>query len=317
MIRIYMNSSAYPIRVVVDRTGLKADLIRVWERRYQAVKPDRSPTGRRLYSDEDISRLNLLRRAVESGWRIGDVSPRSDDDLAELVADHERALTERDVVASSTDRFKGSDRDYLHECLEAMETMDISLLENLLALAEMEQGLPEVLDNLVSPLLIEIGLRWEKGEIKLGQEHMVSAALRHYLDSVRARGNVNGNGPTLLSTTPAGQNHEFGALMTAATAATLGWNSKYMNPNTPATEIAWVARALNARAVALSIVYPANDAVLHSELLNLTSLLPTDTYLLVGGSSAAVYKSVIQDRGTCVFLNSQREVRGFLVSHQD
>ncbi len=264
-----------------------------------------------------VSRLNLLRRAVESGWRIGDVSARSDDDLAELVADHERALTERAVVAGNTNRFKGSDRDYLHECLEAIDAMDISLMETLLTLAEMEQGLPEVLDNLVSPLLIEIGLQWEKGENTIGQEHMVSAALRHYLDSVRARGNVNGNGPTLLSTTPTGQNHELGALMTAATAATLGSKSKYMNPNTPATEIAWVARALNARAVALSIVYPVNDAVLYSELRHLTELLPADTYLLVGGSAAAAYKSVLQDAGPCVFLNNQKEARAFLASHRD
>ena len=312
-----MNSSAYPIRVVVDRTGLKADLIRVWERRYQAVTPDRSPTGRRLYSDEDISRLNLLRSAVESGWRIGDVSARSDDDLAELVAGHERALTERSVSPDSTDRFKGSDRDYLRECIAAMDTMDISLMEKLLGLAEMEQGFPGVFDNLVAPLLVEIGLQWQKGEIKIGQEHMVSAALRHYLDSVRARGNMNGNGPTLLSTTPAGETHELGALMTAATAATLGWNSKYMTPNTPATDIAWVARALDVRAVALSIVYPANNAVLHSELRNLTSLLPADTYLLLGGSSAALYQSVLQDSGNCVFLNSQKEVREFLASHRD
>lgn len=309
-----MDNSSYPIRVVVDRTGLKADLIRVWERRYQAVTPARSPTGRRLYSDGDILRLQLLRRALESGWRISDVSNRSDEELTALVVDHEQARESGADNASNIMLAQGSQQDYLHACLQAVDAMDLSSLEMLLNSAETKQGLPETLDHLMTPLLNEIGWRWEKGDINLSHEHMVSATLRAYLDTVRSRTYVKQQGFTLLSTTPVGQNHELGALMTAATAATLGWNSIYMNPNTPATEIAWAADATGAKVVALSIVYPANDALLYSELQNLTGLLPTDTYLLIGGSSAERYRPVLNDAGNCVILNSQREVREFLSS---
>jgi DNA-binding transcriptional MerR regulator len=64
----------HPIQVVARRTGLSPDVLRVWEKRYQAVEPGRTKTGRRLYSDDDIERLRLLREATSRGRRIGEGS---------------------------------------------------------------------------------------------------------------------------------------------------------------------------------------------------------------------------------------------------
>ena len=64
----------HPIQIVARRTGLTPDVIRVWERRYEAVLPRRTSTNRRLYSDRDVERLQLLRRATLAGRRIGDVA---------------------------------------------------------------------------------------------------------------------------------------------------------------------------------------------------------------------------------------------------
>lgn len=55
------------IKVVAQRTGLSAHLIRIWEKRYGAVEPERTETNRRLYSDEQIERLSLLRDITQNG----------------------------------------------------------------------------------------------------------------------------------------------------------------------------------------------------------------------------------------------------------
>ena len=73
------------IQVVNRRTGLSSDVIRVWEKRYQAVISHRNDTNRRLYSDKDIDKLTLLKRAITAGRRIGDIAALSYDDLFELV----------------------------------------------------------------------------------------------------------------------------------------------------------------------------------------------------------------------------------------
>jgi len=64
----------YTIRYVSIRTGLKPHVLRAWEKRYDAVCPRRNETNRRLYSNSDIRRLQLLRRAVQSGHSISQVA---------------------------------------------------------------------------------------------------------------------------------------------------------------------------------------------------------------------------------------------------
>src|SRR5512143_21813 len=80
-----MTSNLHPIQVVARRTGLSPDVIRAWERRYHAVAPQRSTTARRLYSNEDIARLQCLRQATQSGRRIGDVARLSLPELQALL----------------------------------------------------------------------------------------------------------------------------------------------------------------------------------------------------------------------------------------
>ncbi len=83
----------HPMRVVTRRTGLSADLLRAWERRYDVVTPARSEGGRRLYSDADIERLRLLYRATLAGRSIGQV--------ADLPTEALAALVRRDVTADA------------------------------------------------------------------------------------------------------------------------------------------------------------------------------------------------------------------------
>jgi DNA-binding transcriptional MerR regulator len=72
--------------VVTRRTGLRVDVIPAWERRREAVQPRRGSGNRRLYTDEEIRRLGLIRRTVESGWQIGQVARLPNADLREYLS---------------------------------------------------------------------------------------------------------------------------------------------------------------------------------------------------------------------------------------
>lgn len=69
-----MDKAQYPIQLVARLTRLTAHVIRIWEQRYRAVEPQRTPTMRRLYSQRDIERLNLLRELTQAGHSIGQVA---------------------------------------------------------------------------------------------------------------------------------------------------------------------------------------------------------------------------------------------------
>lgn len=81
----------HPIRVVARRTGLTPALIRAWEIRYQAIAPERGEGRHRLYSDDDIARLILLRKATDAGRRISSVAGLSDVVLARIVTEDDTA----------------------------------------------------------------------------------------------------------------------------------------------------------------------------------------------------------------------------------
>ncbi len=68
------------------RTGLSAHVLRVWEKRFCAVEPERTATNRRLYSDEQVERLELLRDAIKSGQSIGIVAKLPTETLRKMVA---------------------------------------------------------------------------------------------------------------------------------------------------------------------------------------------------------------------------------------
>lgn len=80
----------HPIRVVAQRTGLTPAVIRAWESRYGAIGPERSDGQQRLYSDNDVARLTLLRRVTEGGRRISQVASHPDDALARLALEDEQ-----------------------------------------------------------------------------------------------------------------------------------------------------------------------------------------------------------------------------------
>src|SRR5512141_1849871 len=92
----------HPIAVVAERTGLSQDVLRVWERRYDAVQPVRSPGGQRHYSDADIERLSLLRAATGAGRSIGQVARLPTEAIAALVADDAAARSRRASAPSGT-----------------------------------------------------------------------------------------------------------------------------------------------------------------------------------------------------------------------
>lgn len=284
----------HPIGVVSARTGLPQDLIRAWERRYEAVTPTRSDSGRRLYSDDDIEHLKLLKRAVSAGRRISDVAGLSLEDLRALIAeDHAEGVDvyPRPRAASPED----SAQALLDECLEALSSLDRSRLERALADASVELSQPHLRRHVIVPLLHSIGDRWREGTLRVVHEHMATAIVRSFLENNRSE--KPASAPTILSTTPSGEQHELGALMAASAADELGWNVIYLGPNTPAEEIAAGVRQLGAKAVALSVAHRDDDHRIQEEIRRLRTLLPDDVPVFVGGRGVAALGPALEADG--------------------
>ena len=284
-------SPNYTIGTLSTLTGLSQHTIRAWERRYEALTPKRSDGNRRIYDDDDVERLNVLKRVVGAGHSIGQV--------AHLPTDQLRAI---DSSSASKPHSYSGDRvsdgvHYLAACQAALSLLDPEALEDVLVRATADFGIMALLEHVVIPLLAEIEVGWLDGSMRISQEHMASAVLRTHLDRARLSMPGANYAPRLLSTTPRNQHHEIGALMVSIVAAMQGWNVTYLGPNLPAEEIAMAARQRNARAVALSLVYPVDDPGLGDELRRLRQMVGPSISIIVGGRAASAYAGMLDEIG--------------------
>ncbi len=282
-------------------TGLSEFVIRAWEKRYEAVVPSRTETNRRLYSEENIEKLRLLNEAVQKGHNIGGIANLSIPDL-KLILEKERSTTKKHLSEEVT-----SDVDSLLDtCVEAVKKYDAKELETILLKASSKLSQPQLIENLVVPLVYKLGELWHEGIIRVANEHLATAVIRSFLASLIDQNEPDENAPILISATPRGQDHELGAMIVGVTAAPLGWKVIYLGPNLPVEEIAAVADSLEAKVIALSIVYPGDDQQLKLDLQNLKRILPQNTSVIIGGRASADYLDIIDEIGATHIKDTKR-----------
>jgi MerR family transcriptional regulator, light-induced transcriptional regulator len=280
----------YPMRVVIARTGLTADALRVWERRYGVVRPQRSVGSQRLYSEDDIARLTLLRRARLAGHSIAQVARL---DLPAL-----EALLEAPVGAQGGMSAEAIDT-LVAAAISATERLDATAVETALKRGAMALGGTALVDQVVSRFLHQVGERWHEGTLNPAHEHLASVAVRRALGWATDAYVATPRAARVVVATPAGQMHEFGAMLAGAAAAEEGWRVIYLGANLPAADIADAARQVEARAVALSVVYANDGGALH-EVRDIARALTRGTVLFVGGSAAEAHAEALRDAGARV-----------------
>lgn len=274
----------HPIGVAAERTGLSTDVIRAWERRYSAVEPSRDAAGQRLYSDADVERLRLLRRATSGGRSISQVVELSGEELAELV--------QGDAAAKATVEVRAPDVDRLFDLALALDGPD---LESSLRRAVVAQGLASFAEEVAVPLLRRLGEGWHAGEVTPAQEHVASAAVARVVTGLRAG---KGAGPVAVVGTLSGERHEVGALLAAAAAELAGWRVVYLGADLPPSELAAAAERAGARAVCVSVVYGGRTpAETRGAFRSLRAELPEVVEVYAGGAGLAPIREDLERYG--------------------
>jgi MerR family transcriptional regulator, light-induced transcriptional regulator len=298
------NSYKYPIKVVSQMTGLSVHVIRAWEKRYNVVEPDRTETNRRLYSEEDIEKLKLLNDALHLGHHIGGIANLSLSELKKLIPKESNNLLE---IKNGFAPVKSEIlvEKILSESMDAIKNYDAKKLESILLNASAKLTQPILIEELIIPLVYKVGDLWHSGEIRVANEHLASSVIRGFLYNLLDSYSLNDSAPVMVTATPRGQEHELGALIAGVVAASSGWRVIYLGSNLPSEEIGAVVSHLNAKVVALSIVYPNDDLHLKHELKKFKHLLPNGVSIIVGGRAANGYLDVLDEISAIVVKDSR------------
>jgi len=275
------DNSGFSIRVASRMTGLSPHTLRMWERRYGFPEPARTDAGARRYSKTDVERLRLIAKALEHGYRPGEVVDRSHGELKSLVAEQMKTPP----LVSPAPVAEGAAPN-VSDTIELIRHNDADGLRQHLRSSAAILGPKAFLASFAHPLLVQIGTLWRQGEVSVHQEHFASELLATQLRAMLAGyENTAGKPEVLLATLPE-EKHGLGLLMVALYLSVVGGSARMLGIDMPVEGIVEATQTLNIDVVGLSVTR-ANVASARNHIESLLPELPRRVELWLGGDGAA------------------------------
>ncbi|MDT8402024.1 MAG: MerR family transcriptional regulator [Bacteroidales bacterium] len=211
----------YSIKDLEKLSNIKAHTIRIWEKRYGIIKPDRTATNRRRYTDHDLRKLINISILNRKGYKISNIAALTLDEMEEKVSNISRDINQSDVQIESL--------------VMAMINLDERAFSDLVNRSILERGLEDTFTGIIFPFLERVGVLWLTGSITPAQEHFVSNLVRQKLFA-----NIDSQMTTripdrkkVLLFLPENELHEIGLLFYTYITRKSGHDVLYLGPQTP------------------------------------------------------------------------------------
>ena len=225
----------FNIGAVSRVTDIPETTLRVWERRYEFPNAARTAGGHRLYSQQEVMRLQWVKQRLDGGMQI-----------SQAIRALRRAEQEENPLHSQFPAMvvvRGDDNSdplevYHQRLVEALLQHDAEQANQVLAEALAVFPLEHVILDVIGPVFYDIGEAWSKGQVDVATEHFATNHLRHHLLMWLRTGppafHVN---PVLLACAP-GELHEGSLLMLAVLLRRLRWPVLYLGQSMPISDLA-------------------------------------------------------------------------------
>jgi len=254
-------SQGLNIAAVARKTGIAADTLRKWERRYGVLRPSRTHGGQRRYDDNDVARVEWLRARLAEGFRISEAA-------ALLDPDGETAFA--------------SVEDLQEALVEAAHAVDAARLVSLLEQAFALHPLEEAIEAVVRPALAQIGAGWVERRGAIAEEHLLTETVRARLERMLADRRPGVRGKVVLACGP-DERHDLGLLALAVLLQADGWLVAYVGADVPLDTVVELAEQIEADALCMSFTLTKPYERFAGELSGVA--LPERLRVVVGGAA--------------------------------
>lgn len=212
----------YSIKDLEQLSGIKAHTLRIWESRYELIKPQRTETNIRYYKDDDLKKILNVALLVNDGMRISKVACLSDREIQDMVLDHAR--------------YRGSFESQVNSLKVAMLSFNQELFDKVLNQSMLKIGTEETFSKVVAQFIHQVGILWQTNTISVAHEHFVSNLIKQKLYAaidqlVVTRGH---NGYRYLLYLPGEELHELGLLYIHYLLKKRGHEVIYLGQSVPA-----------------------------------------------------------------------------------
>lgn len=271
----------FPIRVVSQRTGVNTVTLRAWERRYGLLKPVRTPKGHRLYSEDDVTRVEHIVGWINRGVSISQV----------------RALLERDEAgALPADSGDGDWQAYGARVVRAVAQFDENRLDDVVNEALALYPFATVCERLLHPLGRNLAGRWQGAPGDRAEQAFVEGYLARKLSTRVQLGarHIGNEAPVLLSSLP-GETDGVGLLILAVAFHALERPVVLLPAALPGADLMVACDKVSASAIVLHGTL-AQDAVVLTRLLSQLAG-GCGRLVFVAGPTASIHRELVEVAG--------------------
>ncbi|WP_026933799.1 MerR family transcriptional regulator [Christiangramia echinicola] len=213
----------FSIKDLEHLSGIKAHTIRIWEKRYDILNPERTDTNIRTYNGENLQKLLNIAFLNSHGYKISRISKMEEEEINNLV---------KRISASSSEENRAKNSFKL-----AMMNFDDRLFQRTYNKLREKRSFREVFHDVFLPLLEEIGLLWQTDTIKPIHEHYIVELIKQkiYLNIADLRAEVpEEDDPKLyVLFLPENEIHDVGILYLNYELLNAGKNAIYLGPSLP------------------------------------------------------------------------------------
>jgi len=220
-----MDIMQYSIKDLENLSSIKAHTIRIWEKRYALIEPQRTDTNIRYYSDEDLKKLMNVAVLVQNGVKISHVAKLSADEIKEKAS----------YILQNPNDVDNQVKSLIISMIELSE----SKFNKLLSKSIMSIGFEKTMMYIIYPFLEQIGVMWQTGSINPAHEHFISNLIRQKLMVA-----IDGLEPDQIKKPkkfvlflPEGELHELGLLFYSYLIKIRGHEVLYLGQSTPLSSL--------------------------------------------------------------------------------
>jgi len=264
-----MNPQKYSISDLEKLTGIKAPTIRIWEKRYGLITPERTETNIRFYSELQLQRLLNISLLNRHGFKISHIAGMTGEQIrAEVIK-----------ISDSP----GGDDGFLPDLIQAFSDLDEDHFERLLNSSILKLGFEQAFNHVVFPLLEKVNLMWQIGKISACQERFTHNLIRQKLvvASDGLAGQSTGTDSHYLLYLPAGHYDEILLLYTNYLLRKHGHQIIYLGPSIPLDHLRSFPNREQVDHVVVSLNIPFTDKELHQYTDQLIRIFPISEIVVI------------------------------------
>lgn len=235
--------SAFTIKDLENLSGIKAHTIRMWEQRYNFLKPERSCTNIRYYNNEQLKTLLNIALLNKYGFKISHIDRMRPEEI------NEKILNLRDTEAMQ--------ERIVNELVKEMIDLETDKFESCVNRYIRNHGIEKGIREIIFPFLEKIGILWQTGHIMPAQEHFVTNIIRQKLIVAIDGIEMNQSGRACMLYLPEAEYHEIGLLFLSYLLRNRGAKVLYLGANVPMDDVESVANALQPEMAFVHLTSPS------------------------------------------------------------